>query len=186
MELNLNQEIWMPIDKNYSVSNFGNVKSHSRLVKSGRATRITPEKTLSTFIKKITGYPTVSIYRKQISVHVLVATAFIGKKPFDNAQVNHIDSNRSNNHVSNLEWVTPSQNIKHSFDTTNRVNFFKNKFSKEHPASKKIVGTNLLTGEKIIFDSGMDAVRLGFRSCSISRSCNGKTKSYAGYKWEFQ
>lgn len=176
----------MPIDKNYSVSNFGNVISHSRLVKCGRATRITPEKILSTFIKKITGYPTVCIYKKQISVHVLVAIAFIGKKPFKNAQVNHIDSNRKNNHASNLEWVTPSQNIKHSFDTTNRVNFFKNKFSNEHPTSKKIVGTNLLTGEKIFFDCGMDADRYGFRSCSISRACNGKIKSHAGYKWEFQ
>jgi len=53
--------------------------------------------------------------RKQHLVHRLVAKSFI-KNP-DNLQfVNHIDCNPSNNHVSNLEWCTASQNAKHAFD----------------------------------------------------------------------
>jgi len=186
MELNLKNETWAKVNEHYSVSSKGKVKSHSRLVKSGRGTRITPEKLLNVFIKKQTGYPTVAIHKTQINVHVLVANAFLGQKPFKAAQVNHIDSNRTNNDVSNLEWVTPSQNIKHSYDTTKRVSWTKNKFSKENPTSKKIVATNIKTNEKTYFDCGMDAVRQGFRSDSISRACNGKIKTHAGHYWNFQ
>lgn len=67
------------------------------------------------------GYQKVLIYykpgkRKQVSVHRLVAKAFI-PNPDNLPQVNHIDGDKKNNNVDNLEWVTGSENIQHAFDT---------------------------------------------------------------------
>ena len=54
--------------------------------------------------------------RKTKFIHRLVAETYIPKK--DNKLiVNHIDGNKYNNHVSNLEWVTVSENIQHAYDT---------------------------------------------------------------------
>ncbi len=52
---------------------------------------------------------------KQVMVHRLVAELYLPKshKP----EVNHIDGNKLNNHVSNLEWATRSENAKHALDT---------------------------------------------------------------------
>ncbi len=50
-----------------------------------------------------------------VSVHRLVAAAFV-ENPNNYPEVNHIDSNKLNNHYTNLEWVTKSQNIQHSYD----------------------------------------------------------------------
>lgn len=62
------------------------------------------------------GYPIISIKKqKRAKVHRLVAEAFI-PNPNGLPQVNHIDGVKTNNHVSNLEWVNNSQNQKHAWD----------------------------------------------------------------------
>lgn len=48
------------------------------------------------------------------SLHLLVAAAFLGPRPEDR-EVNHIDGNKLNNAVSNLEYVTRAENVRHSF-----------------------------------------------------------------------
>ena len=58
--------------------------------------------------------------KESVSGHVLVANAFISN-PSNKPQVNHIDGNKQNNHVSNLEWCTVSENIQHAFDTGLKV-----------------------------------------------------------------
>lgn len=63
------------------------------------------------------GYLRLSIGdRDNIYIHKLVCETFHGPKPFSNAQVNHIDSDRQNNYFWNLEWVTPRENIKWGVD----------------------------------------------------------------------
>jgi hypothetical protein len=89
------------------------------------------------------GYLRVDLYdasgkRKHCKVHRLVAKAFI-KNPNGLPQVNHIDGNKENNDVSNLEWCTASENNKHAFRTGLKKNLVKGKYGKDHIASKPIV-----------------------------------------------
>jgi hypothetical protein len=50
------------------------------------------------------------------AVHRIVALTFYGNAPDGKPEINHIDGNKENNHVSNLEWCSRSENIKHGFD----------------------------------------------------------------------
>lgn len=67
---------------------------------------------------KARGYDTVELQtgaiKKRFTVHRLVAAAFIGARP-DGQHINHIDGVKTNNAATNLEYVTPSENQKHSF-----------------------------------------------------------------------
>ena len=64
------------------------------------------------------GYAVVSIKCdtgwRSVGVHRLVATAFIPNDDEERTEVNHIDFNRTNNQVTNLEWVTRTENVRHS------------------------------------------------------------------------
>jgi hypothetical protein len=76
-------------------------------------------KFLKSSLKK--GYPFVCLCKKgsktvQKTIHRLVAETYI-PNPNSFTQVNHIDSNKENNNVANLEWCTPSQNKQHSWDS---------------------------------------------------------------------
>ena len=64
-------------------------------------------------------------------IYRLVAKAFI-PNPDNKPEVNHIDGNRMNNHISNLEWSTRSENEKHAYDT----GLYISRKGNEHPMSK--------------------------------------------------
>jgi hypothetical protein len=67
------------------------------------------------FVSNKCAYPTAWLatakVRKQRTVHRIVAETFLGKPPTEKFEVNHIDGNRQNNHLDNLEWVTHAENI---------------------------------------------------------------------------
>lgn len=67
------------------------------------------------------GYPQVDLYPGQQTrtIHRLVADAFLGEHP--GMQVNHIDGNKKNNCIENLEWCTASENNQHAYNSNLRV-----------------------------------------------------------------
>ena len=112
-------EIWKDVagfENMYAVSNFGRVKSKSRKVWNHTGYWVRPEKILKPQISD-RGYLKVRIGMNETKctrrVHRLVAEAFI-PKPNDTYEVNHIDGNKLNNRVDNLEWVSKSDNLKHA------------------------------------------------------------------------
>lgn len=113
-------EEWRDIsgyEGNYQVSNLGRVKSLPRSVFMSNYNRyiITTEKILNHNIGNV-GYPRVSLYKnqkgRQFCVHSLVADAFIPKSE-GGSDVNHIDGNKQNPILTNLERVSRRENTCH-------------------------------------------------------------------------
>ena len=114
-------EIWKEVpdfEGLYEVSNYGNVRSVDRTVnhhKGLQSLKGKPKKpSLST-----SGYLKVSLYKDNKNhnryIHRLVITAFSSEE--EQETVNHIDGNKLNNHISNLEWVTDKENNNHAYST---------------------------------------------------------------------
>jgi len=125
-------EIWKDIEgyeKYYQVSNLGNVRSVERIVIDRKSIRNFKSKIL-TRTKNTHGYLQVFLSKngkiKTCRVHVLVAKAFL-PNPANRPEINHINANRLDNSVSNLEWVTSSENSKHAFNMGRQKNTFKRK-----------------------------------------------------------
>ncbi len=124
------KEIWKEIigyEGLYEVSSYGNIKSISRTITKGNITYVTKDKLLKQSIDTV-GYPYVNLsdYKKQktFRVHQLVAIAFLNHTPnkYDGLLVDHIDGNKLNNNLSNLQLVTNRKNS--SKDRKNKTSKF--------------------------------------------------------------
>lgn len=122
------------------------------------------------------GYVGVTLYNngqgKQFLLHRLVAQHFLSN-PKNLPEVDHIDCNRQNNDVSNLQWISSEDNIKKSYDL------------KRQTKNKTPIRQLDLTGKIIAeFDSIADAFRAtGIRH--IVEVAKHQRKTAGGYKWEY-
>ena len=177
----------------YEISSSGEIRSKDRTVtdKIGR-TRSWKGKTLNPNIAP-NGYYRVSFSinrnRKQFYVHRLIAEHFI-PNPDNLPQVNHIDGNKLNNSLDNLEWVTVQDNVIHAYKNglikhvSGKEHFNYGKFGSESKRAKPVIATNVITNEKKRYGSIVETAKDGFTKSEVSRACNhGGT--HKGHLFEF-
>ena len=125
----MTEEVWKPVvgyEKYYEISNYGNCRSLSRKIEyksdSKKRKGLWKGKLLKP-IKTEYGYLKyqfcINGVCKRFFAHRVVAIAFLDNKK-NKKCVNHIDANRENNMVDNLEWATDSENVYHSYNHGNR------------------------------------------------------------------
>ena len=206
----MQEEIWEyhPYLNNIMISNLGNVKnikpysnqSNKKLKDRSGKSR---EKILSLY-QHSSGYMYVSIHvngkSKSFRVHRLVAETFIPNyenKPY----VNHIDGDKTNNRVENLEWVTSKENTTHAirtglmdvdkhwekvkdkmvYDNGKTIYMYdkiSNEFCKEFPSIRSCA--------RWIIDQGLSAGTEKTVTCDIHRVLSNKRNSAYGYKFYYE
>lgn len=186
-------EIWKEIQNTngkYFVSNKGNVKGQKGLLKP--------------FVKHL--YLAVNIrygeagerYGQSIHIHRLVAEAFIPNLE-NKFQVNHIDGNKFNNSVENLEWVTAYENQKHRIEILGKGSSGTNnpmygKCGANSPKFKDYILQIDKDGNVVNrFESALEAARSingstkhNIGAGKIAECCRYVRKTYHGYQWIFE
>lgn len=177
-------EIWKDIEGYegiYQVSNLGRVKSIARKVKYSRGNhsyyQYQQERLLSAN-QKSNGYLECSLYkdskRTHKYIHRLVADAFIDN-PNNLPVVNHIDEDKQNNKVDNLEWCTVSYNNTYGTRIDRKV-----KNTDYRKNSRKIIGEK--NNIRIVFYSIVAAKKItNINRSSIESVLSGRIKSSKGW-----
>lgn len=137
MGRNKGKWVWKSVvgyEGSYEVSDRGDVRSLTRIDSIGRKVK---GRTLKTSIDRC-GYKKVVLYkggeRKNHSLHRIIAKSFISNLE-NKSEVNHINGDKLDNTLKNLEWVTTTENMRHAFSTgLNRIH--ENHKGEKHSRSK--------------------------------------------------
>ena len=157
----------------YEVSNFGRVRSLDRFDSCGRKVK---GKILQVNYNQY-GYVSVILCKngqnKRVLIHRLVLSTFVPIINMNKMQVNHINENKTDNRICNLEWCDAKYNINYGTRT------------KKATESKSIPVKCLTTGEE--FKSISEASRFyNINKQSLSMHLRGKTKSCVKMIWEYK
>ena len=185
------EEIWKDIPEYeglYQASNLGRIK-RIRFI-NGRHNF--EKERICSQIKNIYGYMQVPLSKNGKTttkrVHRLVMEAFYGKS---NLQVDHIDGNKQNNNLSNLEYVTPKENTRRAWQKgfakyTEETRKKQIQTTSNNGISKKVYQYDLSGNLENIFISLNEVERVfGYNSANICLCCNGKIKTAYGYIWRY-
>ena len=175
-EIRLNEDpkrIWKPIDgfKGYKISNDG-------FVYSEKTNRVLNK------INNSSGYYHICLINngkmQYQLLHRLIAQAFI-PNPHNKPFINHIDGDKKNNKIDNLEWVTNKENIRHAFE----IGLMNGKPSTR---KKQIIQIDKKTNKVICeYNSQLEASKkLNIHPGSLSQCLNGKYKTAGGYIWKYK
>lgn len=173
-------EKWKTISgfPSYEISTHGRIRSY----KTYQGTTSTKYHMVSPCLR-MNGYFVATLYDcdhipHQILLHRLVATAFI-PNPHRYPYVDHIDGNKKNNSVKNLEWVSPKINSIRAV----RTGLCDSVFEKTR---KPVIITDLRTGEESYFNGLNEAAKeIGYSPAGLSRVANGIIERIGFYSVDF-
>lgn len=183
-------EIWKDIknyEEFYEVSNLGRIRRKEGYVNSG--IKHNTKRLVKSYVlkqnKKRSGYLTVDLSKnnivKTISVHRIVAITFC-ENPLNKKEVNHINGNKQDNRAENLEWVTPSENIKHAFDIGLKKGRGKKIRCKQ---LDMIFNSSYEAAEYINNKYFKNAKQVKSMAAKIRSACLGLQKVAYGFTWEY-
>ena len=174
------KEIWKDIkgfEGKYQVSNLGRVLSLN-YAKTGNKRLIKP-------MKNKDGYLIVKLYSDKCytkTVHRLVAENFVEKPKLE---VNHLNGNKEDNNINNLEWCTHAENERYSWKTLGKQGKSGNKKGTGR-IGKAIIQYDLNDNYIKRWKSAIEAGRvLGIRANHISACCKRKRNKTGGFKWRY-
>lgn len=176
----IQKEVWKDIigfEGIYQISSIGRVKSckSSKIIKHQ-------------FSK---GYPSLKLCNngviKRFTIHRQMGLSFLKSTYFKGAQINHKNGIKTDNRVSNLEWVTASENCQHAHDSgliESYSNYWSGKTGSDHITSKPIL--QLDPDGNIIAEypsATFAAIAIGGNRQHISQCCTGTRKKSNGFIW---
>lgn len=174
------EEIWKPIvgwEGLYEVSNLGNVRSVDRYVMQRDYVRFCKGKMLKPTLHK-TNYYIVTLrnsgIQKVSKVHQLVMNTFNPKPSNQKLEINHIDGDKKNNRLENLEWCTHKENLQHA--------------SKHHLLSLyRPINQYDINGNFIKRWDSMKEARdyYGYGINSLRNACKRKSGIHKNYIWRY-
>lgn len=175
----MEKEIWKDVvgyEGLYQISNLGNLKSLEKIIHQRKRAYKAKEKIMKPNILT-TGYYYANLYKngvvKKYVLHRLVANAFLPNL-LNKPEVNHIDGNKLNNCVSNLEWVTNKENVIHAIKTGLK------KYDTQSTKIKQIRNGVVINVYNSIHEAGR---KTKINSGNISSVINGRRKKAGGYNW---